>query len=576
MTARTGAVTLPPWSTDPAAAGGPPPALGDLLAAPARKWPERVAIDDGATRYTFAELERGALRIAGWLAGQGVGPGDRVAVLTETKPVMPMIILGIWKRGAVHVPLDSAEPGHRTLDLLRRVRPAAVITPRGAPDPLPGTPTLDGEGLVPLLSGPGADGEGPVPRTSGPGADGQGPVPHTSGPGAPHTTLAHGPEDTAYIVFASGATGVPQGAEITAAGLLAHFTGHNEVLRLTPDSRVLGLSPFHFDVSLLDTLLPLSVGASVHQYRGLPVPALLRAAVARHGITHLLAVTVLLDLFTRDARQITREKLPSLEVVMTGAQVCPSAVLRVWAEQVPGVRLVQAFGPPEATIFGFTHTVRPEETAGEDPCPVGRPLRGTLARLVRDGAEVHGPGAEGELWIGGPQVMRGYFDQPEETARLVVEADGTRWFRTGDVCAYDADGALVLRRHADERIVWLAGRRTHLHEIERAALSFPGVERATATAVPRGGRDVVALVVAAKERRNLPDVTEHLRDRLPEPLRPALLGWNRPSPAPWEPDRAGSALASRIGAATAGPPHATYFELSADGAVEPFDDEVEI
>ncbi|MGW4051407.1 AMP-binding protein [Streptomyces sp. NPDC004779] len=548
MTARTGAVTLPPWSTDPAAADGTPPALGDLLAAPARKWPERVAIDDGTTRYTFAELEQGALGIAAWLAGQGVGPGDRVAVLTETRPVMPMIILGIWKRGAVHVPVDSDEPEHRTASLLRRVRPAAVITPATRPNTLPGTPMLHGEELGAVLSGP----------------------------DAPQPTLAHGPRDTAYIVFASGATGVPQGAEITAAGLLAHFTGHNEVLRLTPDSRVLSLSPFHFDVSLLDTLLPLSVGAFVHQYRSLPVGALLRSAIARQRITHLLAVTVLLDLLTRDARQIDREKMPTLEVVMTGAQVCPSAVLRVWAERLPGIRLVQAFGPPEATIFGFTHTVGPAETTSADPCPVGRPLRGTLARLVRDGAEVHGPGAEGELWIGGPQVMRGYFDQPEETERLLVDADGTRWLRTGDVCAYDADGALVLRHHADERIVWLAGRRTHLHEIERAALGLPGVERAAAAVVTRAGRDAVALLVAAKERRSLTDLTAHLREHLPEPLRPALIAWSPPAPAPWAGDRGGSFLAERLGAAAAGPSHATYFELSADGTVEPFDDEVGI
>ncbi|MFE5793155.1 AMP-binding protein [Streptomyces sp. NPDC056503] len=547
MVARAQPPALPPWSADPAVAAGPPPALGDLLTAPARKWPDRTAIDDGAVTHTFAELEQGALAVAGWLAAQGVGAGDRVVVLAEKRAVMPMIILGVWKRGAVHVPLDATEPEARLRGLLARLRPAAVIALGDRRPPAPGTPLLGGERLAEVLAGP----------------------------AAPHPTVAHGPEDVAYVVFASGATGEPQGAEITVDGLYAHFTGHNEVLRCTPDSRVLSLSPFHFDVSLLDTLLPLSVGAYVHQFRGLPAGAVIRSVLARRRVTHLLAVTVMLGLVTGDGRQITRAKLPDLELVMTGAQVCHPDVLRAWTDGLPETRVVQAFGPPEATIFAFTHTVGPEDTARTTPCPVGGPLGGVRARLVRDGAEVHGTDAEGELWIGGPQVMRGYFDQPEETARLVVEADGTRWFRTGDVCVRDAAGALVLRRHDDERITWLAGRRTHLDEITRAALGCPGVDRAVAAPVRRDGRDTVALAVASKDRRTLAEVTEHLRGLLPEPLRPALLAWTPAEPAP-EPGDDGAAreLAGRL-AQAARTSHSPYVALSADGAVEPID-EVEI
>lgn len=540
MTARTGAVALPPWSTDPAGAAGPPPAPGDLLAAPARRWPDRPAIDDGTVTHTFAELEAGALALAGRLAAEGIGAGDRVVVLAEKRAVMPMIILGIWKRGAVYVPLDATEPEDRLRALLARLRPAAVLTLGDREPPAPGALLLGGERLAGVLAGP----------------------------AAPHPTVAHGPEDVAYIVFASGATGEPQGAEITAEGLFAHFTGHNEVLRCTPDSRVLSLSPFHFDVSLLDTLLPLSVGAFVHQFRSLPAGAVMRSVIARQRITHLLAVTVMLGLITGDGRQITRAKLPALELVMTGAQVCHPDVLRVWGRELPETRVVQAFGPPEATIFAFSHPVGPADTDSDTPCPVGRPLRGVRARLVRDdGTEAEGPGAEGELWVGGPQVMRGYFDQVGETARVVVEADGTRWFRTGDTCVRDADGALVLRRH-DERITWLAGRRTHLAEITRTALGCGGVERAVAAAVRREGRDTVALAVASKDPRTLAEVTAHLRGHLPEPLRPALLAWTPAAPAP-QPEE-GELLRWLAGAAQ----HAQtpYVALSADGAAEPIDE----
>ncbi|RZD80815.1 AMP-binding protein [Streptomyces albidoflavus] len=542
MVANAEAAVLPPWSNDSAGGAGTPPALGDLLVAPARKWPDRTAIDDGTDSHTFAGLERGALALASRLAGLGVGPGDRVVVLAAKRAVMPMIIMAVWKRGAVYVPLDAAEPAPRLHSLLTRLAPAAVLALDDR-EPALDAPWLGKEQLDEALAG----------------AD------------AAHATVAHRPEDPAYIVFASGATGEPQGAEIGVAALLAHFGGHNEVLRLTAESRVLSLSPFHFDVSLLDTVLPLSVGAFVHQFRSLPAGAVIRSVLARQRLTHLLAVTVMLTQITGDGRQITPAKMPSLELVMTGAQVCEPAVLRPWLQNLPQVRLVQAFGPPEATIFSLTHELGPSDIDRTTACPVGRPLRGTRARLVRDGAELREPGEVGELWVGGPQVMRGYFDQPGETARTVVEADGTRWFRTGDLCSRDPDGTLVLHRYAEE-IAWLAGRRTHLAEIRRAALECPGAEGAAVAVVPRHQREVLALVLLAKDRRVVADAVEHLRGALPEPLRPALLGW---APTEAAASEAGEPELIQRLATAAEQSNSHYFALTADGAVETLE-EVEL
>ncbi|MFJ3905043.1 AMP-binding protein [Streptomyces sp. NPDC090025] len=547
MVFHPGANALPPWSVGPTATTGEPPALGDLLAAPAVKWPERAAIDDGTDSYTFARLERAATAVAALLAARGVGPGDRVVVLTEKRSATAALAVAVWKCGAVYVPLDAAEPEARLRGLLTRLAPKLVVS-LGEREPLvPGLATLGGAELA-----------GPL-----------------AGPEATHATVAHRPEDIAYIVFASSPTGEPQGAEIAVESLYAHFRGHNEVLRITADSRVLSLTPFHFDVSLLDTLLPLSVGAFVHQFRSLPAGAVMRSVLAKQQITHLIAVTMLLTMITGDGRQITPAKLPALRLVMTGAQVCDADLLRIWTRQLPQTRLVQAFGPPEATIFGFSYEAEPsavETLTGAGP--VGRPLGEVRARLVRGGVEVREAVGEGELWVGGPQVMRGYFDQPEETARVVVEADGVRWFRTGDICRRAADGTLTLVRHADERITWLAGRRTHLNELGRAAAACAGVDRAVTAVVRTAGRERIALVVAAKERRVLGEVAERLRVELPEYLRPGLLAWTPTDPAPADPAGAGAELIARLGAAAA-ESDSPCFALSADGTVEPID-EVEL
>jgi D-alanine--poly(phosphoribitol) ligase subunit 1 len=523
----------PPWSVDPGESG-PPPALGDLLAAPARRWPERTAIDDGDTGFTFAQLERGARAVAAWLAGQGVGAGDRVAVLAEKRAVTPLLAVAIWKCGGVYVPLDAAEPAARLQGLLTRLRPAVVITPDER-DPGVAAGRLGAARLAEILTGPAAD----------------------------HATVAHHPDQAAYIVFASSPAGEPQGVEISPASLFACFHSHNEVLRVTPDSRVLGLAPFHVDVSFLDTLLPLSLGAFVHQFRGLPAGPVIRAVLGRERVTHLIAVSLLLTMITGDGRQLTRAKLPALQVVLTGAEVCDPGVLAKWKRQLPETRVVHAFGPPEATVFCLTYEVGSADADRTTAYPIGKPLRGMVAKIVRDGVEVHEPGAQGELWVGGDQVMRGYFDHPGETARLVTEVAGTRYFRTGDICSRDPDGDLVFHRHDDPEIVWLMGRRTHLAEIRRVALGCPGVEQAAVAVVPRGGRAVVALVVVARERRAVADVEAHLAE-LPPYLRPAVIGWS-PAAEPGD-------LAGRL-AAAASRSNSARFVLAADGAAEPFEPE---
>jgi len=534
-----------PWSTDAADRDGdPPPALGDLLVAPALAWPDRTAINDGDVSYTFAQLEQGAQAVAAWLAGHGVNAGDRVAILAEKRAIMPLLAVAVWKCGAIYAPLDGSEPAARLQGLLSRLQPAAVIALDDRDPVVPADRFLGKEQLAEILSGPVA-------------AQG---------------TVARRPEQAAYIIWASGSTGEPQGVEISAAALLAYFANHNEVLRITSESRVLSLAPFHVDVSLEDTLLPLSLGAFVYQFRNLPAGAVMRAVLGRERITHLIAVSMLLAMITGDGRQISRAKLPNLEAVMTGAQVCDPAVVRIWRQQLPEVRFLHAYGPPEATIFCVSSEIAHADSERETPYPLGRPLRGMAAKIMRDGVELSQPGAEGELWVGGDQVMRGYFDRPEETARLVVELDGTRYFRTGDICSLDQDGNIVFHRHGDEAITWLAGRRTHLDEIRRNALGFPGVEHATVGTVRRNHRDLLALLVRSKARRVLADVAEHLRAVLPDYLRPTIWVWSPVDPAASTTDGDDRELFRQLGSADQ---HSNYFALSGDGAIEPID-EVEL
>jgi D-alanine--poly(phosphoribitol) ligase subunit 1 len=534
---------LPPWSLDPADRACPPPALGDIIRAAASNWPDRPAVHDGRSGFTFAELEQRARALAAWLSEQGVGRGGRVVILAEKCAIMPVLAVGIWKCGAVYVPLDAAQPVPRLRSLLGRLRPQVVIALDDREPAVDGARWVGRTLLDTILSGPAPDRDRPA--------------------------AAQRPEDAAYIIFTSGSTGEPKGVEISVASLVAYFGNHNEVLRFTPDSRVFSLSPFHFDVSIEDTLLPLSLGAFVYQFRNAHAGAVMRAIIRREGITHLIAVSTLLTMITEGGRHVTRENFPCLQMVMTGAEVCDPGVINVWKAGLPEVRVIYVYGPTEATIVCTAYEVERADPERMNSYPIGRPLRGVAARIVEDGAEIHEHGRVGELWIGGEQVMRGYFDQPEETARRVVEVDGVRYYRTGDMCSYDQNGDIVFHGRDDDEVK-LAGRRIHLGEIQQIVLGCPGVERAAVALVPRRGRDVIALVVMAPERAVVSDVEKRLVDLLPEYMHPSLVAWSPVLTVSSTGKTDESRLMRRLAAAARGS-SATHFAFSPSGDVEPID-----
>lgn len=535
-------VSMPPWSVDAAEKCGAAPPIGDLLLASAMRWPDRIAVSDGESSYTYSELELGARAVAGWLADRGVRAGDRVIVLSEKRAVMPILAIAVWKCGAVYVPLDPSEPEARLQSLAGRLQPAALISMGNQDFGISANCHLKADDLSSLLAGPAVN----------------------------HVTVAHKPDKAAYIIFASSSTGEPQGIEVAVASLLAYFHNHNLLLRFTSDSRVLSLSPLNVDVSLEDTMLPLSLGGYVFQFRNLPVGAVVRAVLARERITHLVAVSVLLSLITGDGRQLTQSKLPNLQTVMTGAEVCDPSVMRIWRQQMPHVRLLHAYGPPQATIFSLSSEITQIDDSLISTSVIGRPLPGVAVKIIKNGQELCFPGAEGELWIGGKQVMLGYFDRPDETARHVVSQDGVPFFRTGDICSYTDDGKILFHRHNDRGIVWLAGRRTHLNEVRIAALNVAGVEQVFVEIARRFNRDLMMLFVQAERWQVVTKVEKFLQKVLPSYMRPTIFVWWPVGMTPTLPEE-GRSLFEQVKAAIV-QSNSNYFKVQADGTVSPLEE----
>jgi D-alanine--poly(phosphoribitol) ligase subunit 1 len=490
-------VTLPPWSIDPAFESMKPPALGDLFRMPAENSPGKPAVSDGTKVYTFHELEQHAQTLAKWLHDHGVAAGSRVAVLAEKSALMPILVSAIWKCGAVYVPLDGAQPQARLRKLIERLQPSMVIALGEQQALMPKDLWLDFAYLKELLAGPAME----------------------------FRTIAHYASDPAYIIFTSGSTGEPKGVEIGAGGLTAYFGNHNQVLQFTPDSRVFSLSPFHFDVSIEDTLLPLSLGAFVYQFKQMHVGAIMRSILIREKITHLIAVSTLLTLITEDGKHITPDNFASMEMVMTGAEICDPGVINLWKSSLPKIRIINAYGPTEATIVCLTHQIDVIDNHRKTAYPIGKPLRNVVLKIMAADREIHEPGENGELWIGGEQVMRGYFDQPNESERVLVMVEGIRYYRTGDICSYDERGNVVYQGRNDDEVK-INGRRIHLGEIRQLVLTYPGIERAAVSVIHRNNRDCIALVVMTTSLQIAMDAEQYLHQQLPIYMHPNLFAWS--------------------------------------------------
>lgn len=471
--------------------------LGDLFAYGNKRSPDRIAVEDGKSSFTFEQLEAMAIRLAAWLFAHGVRSGTRVPVLADKRALMPALAVAIWKLGAVYVPLDGQLPEARVRKLVARLQGPVALAISRAPLADCGT-WLAGAQLLEVC----LEGSLPSDLPSWPSASG----------------------DTAYIIFTSGSTGEPKGVEISIASLKDYFAAHNEVLRFDEASRVFSLSPFHFDVSIEDTLLPLSLGAYVYQFGNVHVGSVMRSILMRQRITHLIAVSTLLSLITEDGRHINAEQFPALDMVMTGAEVCDPKLINLWRNRFPNLRLFNAYGPTETTIVCLCHAIETADEQRMQAYPIGKPLQGVHCLIVDTEGGVLDDGSAGELCIGGSLVMKGYLDQSEETEKVIFEHQGLRFYRTGDICQMQADGDILYIGRKDDEVK-LAGRRIHLGEVRQKCLACPGVERAAIRVLEQGGRKHIAVVLTGTRTGILTRVEQALRAELPGYMVPSLWGW---------------------------------------------------
>ncbi|WP_078628002.1 non-ribosomal peptide synthetase [Streptomyces sp. NRRL F-2664] len=470
-----------------ASAPGALPPLFARLERWTREQPNETAVKSADGTLTYAALTARTARYAAALARAGVGPETPVALLLGRSRESVPALLAVWSLGATAVPLDPGHPVERLGGILRDAGAALLVAP-GVPAGL----ETGGTGLL-------------TPREVRRGA-----------PGA-LAVSPPAPDGCAYLIYTSGTTGRPKGVEVTYRGLDT-FVEALRGLGLPPGGLGLNAVSPAFDGWLWCTLLYLVHGQGV-ALTDLSLDGLRQAAA--EGREPLPAGLRTVSL-TPSLLAAHGTGLDSAEVVVVAGEACPAALAERFTA---GRRLLNVYGPTEVTIAATWADSR----RGDDVTSIGHPLPGYRAYVLDEELRPVPAGTEGELYLGGPAVARGYRGRPGLTASRFLpdpfQGGGTRMYRTGDVVIRRDGGELEYRGRRDDQVK-VRGHRIELGEVERIAAELPEVVAAACCPLTAGqtlGLAVVAAPGVADPAALCDRVLERCRKQLPAAAVPAAV-----------------------------------------------------
>lgn len=484
--------------------------LHERVRAQARRTPDAPAIEFEGRTLTYRDLIGRSDAVARRLRDRGLEAGEPVALLIRRSADMVAGILGVLEAGGFYVPLDPTHPARRLEMILDESAPRVLLTEEGLVDDLP-----DHDAEVILLDEGVADGEEGADDGEGP-ARGTG---HAAGGGAPGPPGADvDPDDLAYVIYTSGSTGRPKGVEIRHRSAVNFLAAMAREPGMDADDRILAVTTLSFDISLLELLLPLTVGATavVVDSETASDGHRLREALRESDISILQSTPASWRLLLASGWEGDEEL-----TALSGGETLPPDLAEDLLERTG--ELWNLYGPTETTVWSTRHRV--DEVDGS--VSIGRPIGNTRVHVLDENRRPVPVGVPGQLYIGGAGVARGYHRRPDLTEEKFIPdpfdgMPGDRLYATGDVARYRPGGRLEFLGRRDDQVK-IRGFRIELGEVESALLEHPAVREATASVHERaaGDRRLVGYLVYERDAYStVSEMRKHARRYLPDYMVP--------------------------------------------------------
>ncbi|MFF4658774.1 long-chain fatty acid--CoA ligase [Streptomyces sp. NPDC001381] len=459
--------------------------LAAFLVDTAARQPDRPALRLGGQVTAYAELDERSARVAALLRAEGVRPGDRVALMLPNVPEFVVLYYGVLRAGAVVVPMNPLLKARETEYHLTDSGARVLFEWHQAPGE--GTQGAVAAGVRHLAVEPAA----------------------FAGLLAGHEPLAGiaetDDEDLAVLLYTSGTTGRPKGASLTHGGL-RHNTEVNavHVQQMTPDDVVVGCLPlFHIFGQICTMSVAVRAGASLTLVPRFDPQAVLDA-IARDRATVFEGVPTM---YAALLQHPSETDVSTLRMCISGGASLPVEILHGFERRF-GCAILEGFGMSETSpVVTFNHPDRPRK-----PGSIGTPIRDVEVRLLDEKGQDVTPGEVGELAVRGPNVMKGYWNRPEETAATVPDG----WLRSGDLARQDEDGYFYIVDRKKDMII-RGGYNVYPREIEEVLHEHPAVALAAVVGVGHAhlGEEIAAAVVLRPGAQATPDeLREFVKDRV--------------------------------------------------------------
>jgi non-ribosomal peptide synthetase-like protein len=455
-------------------------------------YPNNIAIEQGETKYSYAQAEQKANKLANFLKTQSLGPEDKVVILLPRIADVPIVMLGVLKTGAAYIPLDPEIPANRVNFIMKDAEAKLLITSDEILSRI-------GSQLKPF----------PIYNIDKSFSE-LNSYPDTK-PNVPDRTS----DNLCYMIYTSGTTGKPKGVLLEHKNAVTYVNSAQDIYPIDHTDRALQGFSVSFDASVEEIWVPLSVGATLV----IGTFDIMRSGDQFSGILNRLNITFLSCAPT--LLSMVKEDIPRLKMLIFGGEVCSKDIAARWCKS--GRIVYNTYGPTEATVIATYSVLKPY---GE--VTIGKALKDYEVLLVDEKLEpITEKGKEGEILIGGESIARGYLHREDLTARKFIETDKycgsmKRYYRTGDLAKYNDDKEFVFIGRADAQVK-VRGFRVELAEIEGLLMKSEGVQ-ASAVKLDEKTQQLAAYVVLRKNSKiDREAIAQLFRQLLPYYMIPSTL-----------------------------------------------------
>jgi long-chain acyl-CoA synthetase len=475
-----------------------------FLTGSAARAPEKTAIVAGASRLSYAELDRASTRLAQALGAGGMKRGDRVVIFMDNCAEAAIAIFAVLKAGCVFVPINPSTKPDKLAYVLNNCRAVGIVTQARLIKTAEAAIHDAKSVALTVISGKHDAAPGRLAFEDAIAADMGKPL-----------AFAGIELDLAMLIYTSGSTGFPKGVMMTHANVVAAAASITAYLENTPEDIILNVLPISFDYGLYQVLMAVKLGVTLVLEKSFAFPHAIFETMKRERVTGLPLVPTMAAMILQ-MKDLDGAAFPHLRYITNTAAALPPAHIARLSEIFPQAKLFSMYGLTECKRC----TYLPPSELKRRPGSVGIAIPGTEAYVVTEDGRRAAATEPGELVIRGPHVMKGYWENPEATRRALHDGPfpWEKVLRTGDLFRTDEDGFLYFLGRKDD-VFKSRGEKVSPKEIENVLYALPGIAEAAIVGVPDPvlGHAIKAVVALAPgsalgERDILRHCAAHLED----------------------------------------------------------------